>query len=88
MRSYFLINVFDQCLLEKLTMQNIKSLKSFMSWNSREDNIWRRRQCKVYNDGGLQWSFFVFLKFFFFCFVVAIFDQVHDVQAIFTILNC
>ena len=39
--------------------------------------------CKGYNERWFKWSTFPISKLFFFCFVVVIFDLVHDVETIF-----
>ena len=43
---------------------------------------------KGFNVGWFKWSFIRNFENTFSCFAVAIFDLVHDVEAIFTFLNC
>ena len=65
--------------------------------NNHESNVLQMHistKLIVHLQDGFSGHFFVFLKFFiflkllFFCFVVAIFDIVHDVDVYMTYFNC
>ena len=50
--------------------------------------IYQILRIKGFNVGWFKWSFFRNFENTFSCFAVAIFDLVHDMEAIFTFLNC